>query len=704
MTSFTPNFRATHVEPPPVDGLARPHLLCDEADLERVRAKIGAGRPRALWRRLTRNGDAYRDPGGAHFADPTGEQGDLGITRAGMYHTLRKATELAFVALVSGDEDAGRYAGRILHGLARPGHRERTWMAHSSDAPWGRDVLVHSAHEWGRQWAIAYDLAHRFMDESQRSTVRDLLMARLRFAWSRRWEAPVGNNNRPLAFAANPAVLALGLWGDLDDPLLSAYPQWATPVVEDYLDDNFYPDGTSLEGVSYGLALGQLLQYGRALSRKGVRHGLHDPRPLFRNLVLFWFLTRDPDDRGFPLAKVTPDSDVALPPDPMWLLIARQFDQPLARWFWRRRFDATCPTPDLVAFRPGDWDAKDVLNLLLCDDEEAEVDPMQLGVPSSYHFKKRGIVVARRDHEEQTPVLRISAGRTAPQGSVHQHWDALAVSLSAYGQRLIMDPGFDKLDGDAVERAMLYTNSEAHSSVLIDGKGQKDLSEFKIWPGLIVWHEQEAGMEYILAAGAVRKHLWVDGYAGCTFADRHVLVVHEGVTPFYVVLCDMFDYEDELAATEPALQQVIVTDPECEIMVDDRGASIAGPKAGLRAELATHDRVTATVDRLQAGSHPRLVWSRHGRHGRILTVLTPLKDGVRPPAIQLLADDAQRTACRVCFDDHEDHVTFRAPRPDIECEGKITRKTGMRMKAVRGSGARRTEFTVPTLPGKHVVD
>ena len=704
MKHFIHNFQATNVKPPPAGTLSRPHLMCDQADLARVRAKIGGGRPHALWRRLTSNCECYRDPASDHFADPTGQKGDLGVTRVGMYHTLRKAAELAFVALVSGEDGPGRYAGRILHGLARPGHREKTWMACSSDAPWGTNPVVHQAHEWGRHWAIAYDLAHSFMDGQQRSVVRDLLLARLRFAWSRRGEAPVGNNNRPLVFALNPAMLALALWGDLDDPLLAAYPLWATPVVEDYIDDMFYPDGSSVEGMGYGLALGQVLEYAHALSRKDVRHGLLDPRPLFKNIMLFWYLTRDPEDRPFPLAKLADGSDHPMQSDAMWLQIADMFGQPLARWFWRRRFDASCQSPDQAGAGLDDWDADGVLNLLLCNDGDEDASPRQLGVPSSYHFKKRGIVVVRRDHDEQTPVLRISAGRTAPQGSVHQHWDALAISLSAFGQRLIVDPGFAKLDGDPYELSNLYTTTEAHSSILIDGQGQEALSKFKIWPGLIVWHEQAAGMEYVLAAGAIRKHLWVDGYANCQSAERHVLVVHEGATPFYVVVCDMFDYPDELAAAEPTLQHLVVVEPDCEIAVDERGASIAGPKAGLRAELVTHERVTATVDRLRAGNHPRLIWSRRGGHGRFLTVLTPLKAGMSPPTVQLLADDAERTACRVNFGGHDDYLTFRAPRPDMECEGEITRKTGMRMKAVRRFSGRQTVFTVPTLPGEHVLE
>lgn len=647
---------------------------------------------------------SYRDAASDHFADLTGRRDGLGATRAGMYHALRKASELAFVALVDREDESGRCAARILHLLARPGHRERTWMARSSDAPWGFDLVVHQAHEWGRQWAMAYDLAHQFMNDRQRTEVQELLMARLHFAWSRRWEAPVGSNNRPLMFALNPSMLALAMWGDLDAPLLAAYPLWATPVAEDYLDEMFHADGSSVEGMSYGLVLGKVLEFAHALSRKGVRHGLLDPRPLFKNAVLFWYLTRDPGDRPFPVAKLMDANDVPMLPDPMWLRIARMFDQPMARWFWRRRFDAGCLRPDLAGAQPDAWDADDVLNLLLCDDANEDASPEELGVRSSYHFKKRGIVVVRRDHEEGTPVFRITAGRTAPRGSVHQHWDALAISLSAFGQRLIVDPGFAKLDDDPYELANLYTTTEAHSSVLIDGEGQETLSEFKIWPGLIVWHEQGAGMEYVLAAGAIRKHLWVDGYANCRCAERHVLVVHEGATPFYVVVCDMFDYPDELAATMPALQHVLVAEAGCEISADAHGATLAGPNARLRAQLVTHERVTATVDRLRAGNHARLIWSRKGRHGRLLTVLTPLTAGMCPPTVQLVADDARRTACRVRFGDHEDHVTWWAPRPDLASEGAITHKTGMRLKAVRRGIEQQTVFSVPTLPGQHVIE
>ena len=456
------------------------------------------------------------------------------------------------------------------------------------------------------------------------------------------------------------------------------------------------------------------------LDRKGIRHGLLDPRPVFKNLVLFYYLSRDPGDVAFSMAKCTPMPLVGFH---MWLQIARFFDVPLARWWWRRRFDALCENPEMAGFEALREQRVNLpMTMLFCDDAEPDASPEQLNLPASHRFWKRGLVVARRDHDDRTPVFRLIAGPHSNTGTV-QHWDAFSISLSAFGQRLIVDPG---KGGTTANWFNGITSS--HSSVLVNGKGQEALcssrgepalldAETEVGvaatslsirrrPGLIRWHEREGELEYTMASTAdCRCGVVADGYGGCKAAERHALVVHDGRTPFYVVLCDMFDYSEEMSWREPALEFVLIAADDTTVRADEQVATIEGPKASLRAELVTRDRATVRQDRLAGAGNPRLIWSRKGACGRILSVLTPIQDGIRPPEVELLADSERQTACVVRFGECEDRIVFWARRDNIETDRPGRLKTGMRVKVVRGAaGKAETVFTIPTLAGSYVIE
>ena len=519
--------------------------------------------------------------------------------------------------------------------------------------------------------------------------------------------------------------------------MLGRYPAYSVPNVEDFLDSAFQPDGTPLEGPAYGTFLGQAVLFGRALSRKGIAHGLFDPRPLFKNAVLFYYLTRDPDNRPFAFSKVmqvhgeTVTSDPQdsgrtghdfMIADPMWLLIADSFDAPMARWWWRRCFDAQLEN-GAYPFVPGDRLPLLALNILFSNDTAEDVGPEELRLPASYHFKKRGVVVSRRDHDENTPVFRMVAGPVRSPGQVPQHWDALSISLSAYGQRLVVDPGFYFTGAKGALSSQLLQHTEAHSAPLLDGRGQEELSRSG-WPATIIWHERNNEFEYVLASAAENtKWIRTDGYGPeCRIAERHALVVHQSRTPFYVVICDMFEYSEKFASAAPELQFVLVGSNDTKISLDPLGALFDGQKAQLRVDLVTREGVQGNLRPIQgatgsdrgeysvgasawwyAGGNPRVIWSRKGNHGRFVAVLTPLKEGIQKPKVSLVRETNDTQTLAVQFGDCEDRITFWAPRPEI-MEGKVL-KTGMRMKLIRSvAGQQANVFMVPPLPGAYVVE
>ena len=297
-------------------------------------------------------------------------------------------------------------------------------------------------------------------------------------------------------------------------------------------------------------------------------------------------------------------------------------------------------------------------------------------------------------------MFRLMAGPLAPYQTVVQHWDAMSISLSAYGQPLIVDPG---------KGFLMYT--EHHSSVLIDGKGQETFSRNHCWPALIEWHEKQDEMEYTMASATnLGKGVACDGYEPCTVAERHALVMHKNTTPFYAVICDIFEYPQDMAEKDPVLGFVLITPKETTPHGDDRGATIDVENTGLRVEIVTHENTTYKADRLKSvkgieTNQKRLTWSRRDRYGRMLAVLIPLKKGVEAPSVELVEDSREKTACIVRFGKHTDHITFWAPRPYIEIQGPVILKTGIRMKVIRQNPDEEDRlFTIPTLPGNYVTE
>ena len=464
------------------------------------------------------------------------------------------------------------------------------------------------------------------------------------------------------------------------------------------------------------------MNFAHMLNRKGIGHGILDPRPAMKRIALYYYLSRDPGDVAFSLAKCEPVEMLAYN---MWLQIARFFDVPLARWWWRRRFDALCKSGDMPPFEGGHKERNHLVSaMLFCDDDEPDQSPQQLGLSASHHFYRRGVVVARQDHADDTPVFRMLAGSNTVNQGMQQHWDSLSISLSAYGQRLIVDPGADRTVPNSD-----WLATASHSSVLINGKGQETLCGTRVrpamfdaktdtaylvgehclrsHPALIQWHERQGEIEYVMASAV--NAIWgivADGYGDCRTAERHAIVVHKAATPFYVVICDIFDYPQDVVWRNPSLDIVLIAAADTTLRADASGALIEGPLASLRADVVTSENVTCHVDeKLGDLACSRAVWSRKGPAGRMLTVLTPFKDGIATPKIQLLEDTEQRTACSVVFDDHEDRITFLAPRPAIETDDSPRLKSGLRLRMTRVQRQQQyAQFLIPPNPGPYVLE
>ncbi len=91
-------------------------------------------------------------------------------------------------------------------------------------------------------------------------------------------------------------------------------------------------------------------------------------------------------------------------------------------------------------------------------------------VPSSrsVHFPDAGLSIMRSDHGAAASYLLMKAG---PFGGVHGHEDKLAIEAGAYGEVFLVDPGTYTYNATDPYRAY-FVSSNAHSTVLVDGKSQ----------------------------------------------------------------------------------------------------------------------------------------------------------------------------------------------------------------------------------------
>jgi hypothetical protein len=83
-------------------------------------------------------------------------------------------------------------------------------------------------------------------------------------------------------------------------------------------------------------------------------------------------------------------------------------------------------------------------------------------------FPYAGHYVMRSDFEADQRFMIVDAG---PYGSGHQHEDALSFELSAYGERLITDPGIYRYNYSSPWRKFMVS-SLAHNTLAVDNQGQ----------------------------------------------------------------------------------------------------------------------------------------------------------------------------------------------------------------------------------------
>lgn len=91
-------------------------------------------------------------------------------------------------------------------------------------------------------------------------------------------------------------------------------------------------------------------------------------------------------------------------------------------------------------------------------------------------FAYSGVVMMRDSWDAQARCLLMDAG---PYGTAHQHEDALAIDVSAFGRSFIVDPGrYSYAGGPMMD---YFRGTRSHATVMVDGAGQQRASRQDTW-------------------------------------------------------------------------------------------------------------------------------------------------------------------------------------------------------------------------------
>lgn len=362
---------------------------------------------------------------------------------------------LAVTARLSGDAELATVAKRYLLDISRHGKVD-------VDGDLERGHLM-----WGG--AIAYDWLYGDLSEQERADVRAMLAREAaihyeqtttgRGYWRNQYLQNHGHVNiGGLAFAA------AALYGE--DPRA---PQWLQLAHEFFVETFRWsnPDGTSIEGLSYGVyALEFCLRYAE-LARQV--HGVdYSNCPWFANMSLYVMhstlpvMTRDEWAMDFGDSPRAGNSH--LPTHSLaWIAATRR--DPVAQGAGKMLRD--------LHGHPG----HDAWQTVLWYDERVPAVGRE-DLPTFHHFADTGQVMMRTDWSADAmlvglhcgPWLGHNAWRRAKWdlGAAHAHPDINSFQLFANGEWLLIDPGYT-----------YRKRTSNHSTMLIDGVGQ--LGEDVTW-------------------------------------------------------------------------------------------------------------------------------------------------------------------------------------------------------------------------------
>ncbi|MBW7998156.1 MAG: DUF4962 domain-containing protein [Candidatus Glassbacteria bacterium] len=422
------------------------------------------------------------------------------------------AQELAFIWKMTGNRE--HFEAARDHLLA---------LAHSDPWPPEND-LIHGHLLQGI--ALAYDWLYPRLSEQERKTVSDRLRQEAeseyqRMTTGRVWYRNQYFQNHGISNFCGLAYAAAALYGEDERA-----PDWLR-ICEEFMDivlETLPPDGTSLEGISYGAYDFEFIIRYVALARTMLDRDYTDTEGLknFPRWVLHSMLpVQEPTEWAMTFGDA-PRHVNWHGPEAQLFWSATNYKDPVAQWLGRHLIEL-----EDEGLGSASWWA-----LLFYADAIPPAGPSDFA--TFQHFTENDQVMMRSSWlDPDATLVGLKAGpfmgRTlSPQakwdwGTNHQEPDAGSFQIFSHGAQLAVDPGYTTFKRTANHNTMLF-KEQGQLGEDVPWMGVAECVQFRHYPH-IVHSATGDGYAYVVADmdRAYHRALNLDGY------ERHYLYLEPGV-------------------------------------------------------------------------------------------------------------------------------------------------------------------------------
>lgn len=265
-------------------------------------------------------------------------------------------------------------------------------------------------------------------------------------------------------------------------------------------------------------------------------------------------------------------------------------------------------------------------------------------------FRESGYCVMRTGWDEDAHYLSLDCGQIADgvprndlPSAAHGHADALSIELSAWGQSMLVDPGFYTYNGDP-EWHRYFRETEAHNTLVLDGQSQAKFC------GRLKWSR----------APQVELHHWMssrtmdyadgshDGYRNITKPGIHKRAV-AFMKPDYWLIRD-----DVLGEGEHQVDRYFHFAPVSVVSDADAGSCRTASSSGANLAVISIEKDGVTTEILENGNGPGEGW-----------LATSYGKKVRAPIVRY------RAVVHLPMALHTLLVPFREQMPNIEVSSAV---------------------------------
>ncbi len=546
-----------------------------------------------------------------------------------------------------------------LTGKKAYGDRGAGYLMRLSQRDFGRNpTRVLGNGEYLDCMAWGYDALYPHLTGQQRRAVRERLDLEAQWLWVAArtqckdtihgWWASDHGNNWQAVTAGGLGMAALALQGE--DRYADMWLDEAVAQVKMLMNGGFDADGAYFESPMYHkYAMEYLTTFASALLRSGGENLFEYRDQVLRKSCLYNLYmmepTRDhfaPFNDGRRLAGRPPEA--LHPAGAYFARIAAIHKDGLIQWLFDSMYGPGRRFP-VWNFQHGHPDS-----VVWYDDSVPAEDPgMSTRLALARYWPEHGRVALRTGWNDPNGIL--FAMECGEYGS-HGHADQGSFVLTACGEHLVDDTGYGGWEAQ----------SEAHSVVLIDGKGQHNSGML----GAIHDFLHTDALDYFEADSTA-------AYAPAEFVTRNVLFMR----PAYFIIADRIKKDDAPHAYQWLLHAQVLP-PTTEILVRDADqVTFKAGKASLEVRLFSPD--DANIEPVEKNKHRflRVTPRTRQREARFLALLYPTsRQHVLPRVSSVRTDDL--VGCHV-----GDDTVLWATRPGQWHHGTVN--TDARLAAIRQS-------------------